>query len=264
MGLMKWQKELCGGTDTSPPPPSPVLTQARPNTATRCFRIFGLFLEPSFCGSNPIENWLVALCRLQEASVWVAKCWCSCNATCSCGLGCVLACRSIVMFCGVCNMCSVVRAAQLRGLVQTRRPSVSALLPLECICKGHSIKLCSPLLCSLQAFVPHAHSWKPTGVAVSHCVIWYQSWLILIPCQICYHSRFMGSSWNWTAPNLDHETLSHPYLAPQPSPCTPVERRGVGARGWEIAHGRKRAGRQENLSSVLPTLASFVHARGHT
>ena len=38
------------------PLPPFVLTWVCPNTATPCFRTFGLFLEPSFCGSNPIEN----------------------------------------------------------------------------------------------------------------------------------------------------------------------------------------------------------------
>ena len=56
----------------------------------RVSAILGLFWNHHFCGSNPM--WFVVLCRLQEGSVWVAKCWCSCNSMCSCALGCVLAC----------------------------------------------------------------------------------------------------------------------------------------------------------------------------
>ena len=37
------------------------------------------------------------------------------------------------------------------------------------------------------------------GVAVS--ITWFQTQLILTTCQI----RYLGSSWHWTAPNLDSE-----------------------------------------------------------
>ena len=42
--------------------------------------------------------WFVALCMLQAGSIWVPKCWCSCNSMCSCVLGCMLACWT--PFCG--------------------------------------------------------------------------------------------------------------------------------------------------------------------
>ena len=37
------------------------------------------------------------------------------------------------------------------------------------------------------------HTGKPTGVAVSHCITWFQTQLILTMCQICYHA-IVGSS----------------------------------------------------------------------
>ena len=33
------------------------------------------------------------------------------------------------------------------------------------------------------------HTGKPTGVAVSHCITWFQTQLILAKCQIRYHSH---------------------------------------------------------------------------
>ena len=33
------------------------------------------------------------------------------------------------------------------------------------------------------------HTRKPTGVAVSHCITWFQTQLILTTCQIRYHSH---------------------------------------------------------------------------
>ena len=33
------------------------------------------------------------------------------------------------------------------------------------------------------------HTGKPTGVAVSHCLIWFQTRLFLTMCQIRYHSH---------------------------------------------------------------------------
>ena len=50
----------------------------------------------SFCGpivfTVPMQQrmWFVALCRLQEGSMWVSKCWCRCGSMCSCVLGCML------------------------------------------------------------------------------------------------------------------------------------------------------------------------------
>ena len=35
------------------------------------------------------------------------------------------------------------------------------------------------------------HTGKPTGVAVSHCITWFQTQLILTTCQIHYHSRHL-------------------------------------------------------------------------
>ena len=37
------------------------------------------------------------------------------------------------------------------------------------------------------------HTGKPTGVAVSHCITWFQIQLILTACQIRYHT-VVGSS----------------------------------------------------------------------
>ena len=73
------------------------------------FELLRLFAIPT-----QQRMWLVALCRLREGSIWVAKC----NSVCSCVLGCMLACCFVLScFEGwgwlyVCNMCSVVRAAQ--------------------------------------------------------------------------------------------------------------------------------------------------------
>ena len=33
------------------------------------------------------------------------------------------------------------------------------------------------------------HTGKPTGVAVSHCITWFQTQLILTTCQVRYHSH---------------------------------------------------------------------------
>ena len=41
----------------------------------------------------------------------------------------------------------------------------------------------------LQSFVPHLHTGRPTGVAVSYCITWYQGQLIPTTCQIRYHSH---------------------------------------------------------------------------
>ena len=46
-----------------PRPPPPVRARACPNTATPCLRTFGSLLDPSFCGSNPIEN---AVCSVMQ------------------------------------------------------------------------------------------------------------------------------------------------------------------------------------------------------
>ena len=48
---------------------------------------------------------------------------------------------------------------------------------------------CARPFFSLQSFVRHVYNWRPAGVAVSNCIIWYQSGLIAITCQIRYHSH---------------------------------------------------------------------------
>ena len=121
------------------PPPSPVLTRVCPNTATLCFRTFG-HVFGTFFFADPIQRriWFVALCRPQEGS----KYWCQ-----SVGVAVIPCARVLRGVCwpvghpfvvmkgwGVacaCNMCSVVRAARYQGLVHTRRPRVSALVPPE-------------------------------------------------------------------------------------------------------------------------------------
>ena len=61
--------------------------------ATPCFRTFGFFFRIIvFPVSIQSRVWFVAVCGLQEGSVWVAKCWCGCNSMCSVVLGCLLAC----------------------------------------------------------------------------------------------------------------------------------------------------------------------------
>ena len=47
---------------------------------------------------------------------------------------------------------------------------------------------------SLSAFslLRLMHTGKPTGVAVSHCITWFQTRLILTTCQIRYHSHLWG------------------------------------------------------------------------
>ena len=51
------------------------------------------------------------------------------------------------------------------------------------------------------------HTGKATGVAVSHCMTWFQTQLIPTTCQIRYNA-IVGSSSHWTALNLDSENLS--------------------------------------------------------
>ena len=75
------------------PPPPLVPTPACPNTATPCSCTFGPSLEPSFLRFQfNGEGGLWRCAGLQEGSMWVAKCWCGCDAMCSCVLGCVLGC----------------------------------------------------------------------------------------------------------------------------------------------------------------------------
>ena len=51
------------------------------------------------------------------------------------------------------------------------------------------------------------HTGKPTGVAASHCITWFQTQLILTTCQIRYHSQCgiivwgsMGAYWHLWGP----------------------------------------------------------------
>ena len=46
---------------------------------------------------------------------------------------------------------------------------------------GRVPSIFTPSLCLM-------HAGKPTGVAVSHCITWFQTQLILTTCQIRYHS----------------------------------------------------------------------------
>ena len=58
----------------------------------------------------------MALCRLQEGSIWVSKCWCSCDDMCFLVWGvCWPVGHPLAVMKGlayVCNMCPVVRAAR--------------------------------------------------------------------------------------------------------------------------------------------------------
>ena len=51
--------------------------------------------------------------------------------------------------------------------------------------------LYAPQLCFILCFQSFClmHTGKPTGVAVSHCITWFQTQLILTTCQIRYHSH---------------------------------------------------------------------------
>ena len=53
-------------------------------------------------------------------------------------------------------------------------------------------ELCSTLRCYFSAYslLCLMHAGKPTGVAVSHRITWFQTQLILTACQIRYHSLF--------------------------------------------------------------------------
>ena len=55
-----------------------------PTRRLRVSTLLRLFWNYRFCDSNTKRMWFVAFCRLQEWSIWVSKCWCSCNSTCSC------------------------------------------------------------------------------------------------------------------------------------------------------------------------------------
>ena len=71
------------------PLPSHALVRTR---GPRVPALLGLFRTIVFAVPIQWRVSFVALCRLQEGSIWVAEQWCSCNSMCSCVLGCVLAC----------------------------------------------------------------------------------------------------------------------------------------------------------------------------
>ena len=108
----------CGGPlHTVPqPPPCPNTGLFKPGDPV--FPPFWAFFG-TIVFAVPIQQrmWAVALCRLQEGSIWVAKCWCSCTSLCSLCSG-VYAClghpfvvMNISLF-TACNMCPVVHAAR--------------------------------------------------------------------------------------------------------------------------------------------------------
>ena len=59
------------------------------NPVYRHFWVF--FGTIVFADAVQWRMWFVALCRLQEGSIWVSKCWRSCSM-CSCVVGCMPAC----------------------------------------------------------------------------------------------------------------------------------------------------------------------------
>ena len=52
--------------------------------------------------------------------------------------------------------------------------------------------VCTPLSFSAYSPLCLMHTAKPTGVAFSNCMIWFQTQLILTLCQIRYHSHLWG------------------------------------------------------------------------
>ena len=113
---MLWVTVTTSGVfPTIPPCPNMGLSEHGDPVFLQCWPFFGTIV---FAVPIPKRMWFVALWRLQEGSIWVTKCVCSCNSRCSCVLGCMLACWT--PFCCdegvglayVCKMCSVLRAAQ--------------------------------------------------------------------------------------------------------------------------------------------------------
>ena len=82
----------------------------------------------------------------------------------------------------VCAQCVVTTATPPDT---TYRLTASLFLVLH----AHSAVLCTPpSFVSLRSLCL-MHTGKPTGVAVPQCIIWFQTQLILMTCQICYHSH---------------------------------------------------------------------------
>ena len=52
-----------------------------------------------------------------------------------------------------------------------------------------SWKLFLSIFLSCIILLQFMHTGKPTGVAVSHCIAWFQTQLILTTCQIRYHGH---------------------------------------------------------------------------
>ena len=55
-------------------------------------------------------------------------------------------------------------------------------------CTGSTLSLHTAVFFSLQSLCL-VHTGKPTGVAASHCITWFQTQLILTTCQIHYHDQ---------------------------------------------------------------------------
>ena len=64
-----------GGTQLVPGCSAIEAGPSRPHVPA-LLRFVLLFWNHGFCGSNTQRMWLVALCRLQEESIWVSKCGC--------------------------------------------------------------------------------------------------------------------------------------------------------------------------------------------
>ena len=61
------------------------------------------------------------------------------------------------------------------------------------------------------------HLGKPTGAAVSHCITWFQTQLILVSDPLPQSN--VESSYNWTAVSLDIERLSRVPYSEQATPA---------------------------------------------
>ena len=83
-------------------------------------------------------------------------------------------------------------------------------------------------LFQLTVFCASCAHWKPTGVADSHCILWYQTQLILTACQIRYQSHLWGHCrtgqlWAFIPRSyLKHPPMSRPrqliLVCPPPPP----------------------------------------------
>ena len=95
-------------------------------------------------------------------------------------------------------LCAAARTADSRHVRYTLNMLVVSLV-LQCAVKDSLLHPTSPpiggLICNVDAeqSLYLVHTGKPTGVAVSHCMTWFQTQLILTTCQIRYHA-IVGSS----------------------------------------------------------------------